>query len=119
VKDNNGKAELDTSKLDFDHKQTSKDFFDYMHQNHREDIKPTLERMNEQSGNLTPEELDNAGTNIEYKDSDIKTIETPDEKIGSVTEPTDQNTNLASAEKSFPDDEPEIPEPEIQQEYIA
>jgi len=114
VKDNNGKAELDTSKLDFDHKQTSKDFFDYMHQNDRKNIESTLKDMNMQSQNLSEEERKNAGTNIEFTQKDIETLEISDEKIGSVTEPTDQKTNLASAEKSFPDDEPEI-----QQEDIA
>jgi hypothetical protein len=112
VKDNNGKAELDTSKLDFDHKQTSKDFFDYMHQNHREDIKPTLEQMNEQSGSLTPDEKEKAGTNIEFTPKDIETLETSDEKIGSETEPTDQNTKIQDSDSTFPEDEPEIPDPE-------
>jgi hypothetical protein len=112
VKDNNGKAELDTSKLDFDHKQTSKDFFDYMHQNHREDIKPTLERMNEQSKELSQQDREKAGTNIEFTPKDIETLETSDEKIGSETDPIDQKTIIQESESTFPDDEKEIPDPE-------
>jgi len=122
VKVENGKAVLDNSNLDFDHNKTSKDFFDYMHQNHREDIKPTLDQMNEQSGNLTPEETKKAGTNIEYKDSDIKTIETQDENIGKETERNDSTPKLADADTIFDDEEEDlialeqIEEPEIPDE---
>jgi hypothetical protein len=108
VKEESGKAVLDNDKLDFDHKQTSEDFFDYMQQNHREDIKPTLDQMNEQSGNLTPEETKKAGINIEYKNSDIKTFETPDKNIGKETERNDSTPKLADADTIFDDDQEDL-----------
>jgi hypothetical protein len=120
VTEKDGKAVLDESNLGFKPEEASKDYFQYMHENHREDIKSNLEDMNEQSKDLTPQEKEKAGTNIPYKDEDIKALETKDEDVREDTKPTNQQTKLADAETLFPDDdedlvaqaEPEIPEPE-------
>jgi hypothetical protein len=113
----NGKAVLDESKLGFNPKDASRDYFQYMHENHREDIKTELEKMNEQSPNLSTEEKEKAGTNIPFKNEDIEALQTKDEDVGKDTDPTTQETKLADPDDLFPEDknleaEPEIPEPE-------
>jgi len=119
ITDRNGKAVLDETKLGFKPEEASKDYFQYMHENHREDIKSNLEDMNEQSKDLTPQEKEKAGTNIPNKDEDIKALETKDEDVKEDTKPTTQETKLANPDDLFENDddgdiveEPEIPEPE-------
>lgn len=128
VTEKDGKAVLDESNLGFKPEEVSKDYFQYMHENHREDIKSNLEDMNEQSKDLTPQEKEKAGTNIPYKDEDIKALETKDEDVKEDTKPTNQESKLVDAETSFPDDEdevlvaqaePEIPEIEDEDVEIA
>ena len=127
VTEKDGKAVLDESKLGFNPKDASREYFQYMHENHREDIKSNLEAMNQQSENLTPEEKEKAGTNIPYKDGDIEALETKDEDVKEDTKPTTQEPKLADAETSFPEDdeedlvaqaETEIPDPEIEEEEV-
>ncbi|MEY3369755.1 MAG: hypothetical protein RLZZ361_425 [Cyanobacteriota bacterium] len=108
VTEKDGKAVLDESNLGFKPEEASKDYFQYMQENHKEDIKSQLEKMNEQSKDLTPQEKEKAGTNIPYKDEDIKALETKDEEVQEDTKPTSQETNLADAETSFPVDEEDL-----------